>query len=197
MKSAVPVSTGEQAVTEDQIASTESAGGGDDSQRVLSNSLIVMLRQGLQWFLNFLLLLFMPTYLGAEGMGQVQFTVSFIAVVLVLTTFGYRQYITKEVARDNSNAALFLGPALGLRLLLTILTVIVVVAIVESVGYDSDLKTSLYLGNFAFFFLGFARLLVHFLWGFEDMKGPATAEVAAKVVAVALALPVLSQGATG
>lgn len=188
MESAIPAQSAGQAVPEQ--GAPESSGG-KDSQRVLSNSLIVMTRQAFLWGLNALLLLFLPTYLGAEGMGQLQFTLSFTALVAVGTSLGYRQFITKEVARDTSNAAYYFGASMGLRILLTLASIVVTVIVVEAIGYETDLKQVLYLGTAAIIALNFAKMLIAYLWGYEDMRGPAKAEISSKIFGVAAGIPVL------
>lgn len=162
-----------------------------DSQRVLSNSLVVMTRQGFLWGLNSILILFLPRYLGAEGMGQLSFMLSFTALVAVGISLGSGKFITKAVARDTSAAQRFFGAAVALRLLMTIIGVAITVIVVEAIGYEADLKSVLYVGTGSMVAVIFARQMVGFLHGFEDMKGPARAEIASKILAVAAGIPVL------
>ncbi len=188
MESAIPAKSAGQAVPAEDSQRTPAQ---KDSQRVLSNSLVVMTRQAFLWGLNALLLLFVPTYLGAEGMGQLAFMLSFTALVAVGTSLGYRQYITKEVARDRSTAATFFGPAIGLRVLLTTASVLITVGIVEIIGYDTDLKQVLYLGTAVVIAGNFSKMIIGFLWGYEDMRSPAKAEISSKIFGVAAGIPVL------
>lgn len=191
MESAIPAENAGRAVPAEETQPGPGESGQKDSQRVLNNSLVVMIRQAFLWGLNALLLLFVPTYLGAEGMGQLAFMLSFTALVAVGTSLGYRQYVTKEVARDNSTAATYVGPAIGLRILLTSAAVLVTIAIVEAVGYDTDLKQVLYLGTAAIIALNFSKMMIGFLWGYEDMKAPAKTEIVGKIFSVAAGIPVL------
>lgn len=189
MESAIPAHPGGQAVKEGQTAVI--ASGGSDSQRVLSNSLVVMIRQGFLWGLNAILLLFLPTYLGGEGMGQLQFMLSFTAIIAVGASLGYQQFVTKEVARNHSAAQTYLGAAVALRILLVMVGILITVIVVETIGYEADLKLVLYVGTGAIIALNFAKMLIGFLWGYEDMKGPAKAEIAAKIFGVSAGIPVL------
>lgn len=187
MESVIPAATGEQAAT----MSTPTTAPDRDSQRVLSNSLVVLTRQVFLWGLNSVLVLFLPRYLGAEGMGQLSFVLSFTALVAVGITLGFGKFITKAVARDSSIAEQYFGAAMALRVLLTIIGVAVTVIIVEAIGYEPDLKLVLYIGTASMVAGTFAKSAIGFLWGFEDMKSPARAEVAAKFLGVAAGIPVL------
>lgn len=188
MESAIPTHPGSQAVGD---ADNKATPGGGDSQRVLSNSLIVMIRQAFLWGLNGILLFFLPPHLGAEGMGQLSFMLSFTALVSVGITLGFGQYITKIVARDRRNAGLYLGASLGMRFLLSILGVAITIVVIEAIGYESDLRNVLYVGTGAMIALVFSKTMIGFMWGFEDMKGPARAEITGKVLSVAAGIPVL------
>ncbi len=187
MESVIPATTGEHATGSDTSATAPNS----DSQRVLSNSLVVLVRQLFLWGLNSILVLFLPRYLGAEGMGQLSFMLSFTALVAVGITLGFGKFITKAVARDTSMAEQYFGAAMALRVLLTILGVAVTVVIVEVVGYEPDLKTVLYVGTASMIAASFAKSAIGFLWGFEDMKSPARAEISAKTLGVAAGIPVL------
>ena len=92
MESAIPAHPGGQVVVDADAAATAS---NSDSQRVLSNNIVVMTRQAFLWGLNGILILFLPRYLGADGMGQLAFMLSFTSLVAVGISLGFGKFITK------------------------------------------------------------------------------------------------------
>src|SRR3546814_4515080 len=75
--------------------------------------------------------------------------------------------------------------------LLTIVAAIVLIGVVQIAGYTVTEERVIYVAAAGMVALGAARLLTGFSHGFEDMNGPAKAEVIGKVVVVAAGIPVL------
>ncbi|MEX0761276.1 MAG: flippase [Dehalococcoidia bacterium] len=162
-----------------------------DSQIVVRNILMLLLRQGMVWVLSGVLILFLPRYLGAEGLGQLQFARSFAAILAVMATLGAHQFLVKEVARDHSQASHYIGTAIGMRLLASLLVIAAVSAVAQLSGFSVTAATVMYLAAATMVITSLARLLAGFLHGFEDMGGVALADVAGKLTVVVVGTIVL------
>lgn len=165
-----------------------------DYQVAVSNSVTLILRQGALWTLNGVLVLFLPRYLGDEGLGQLQFGLSFSALFAVIVALGLRQYLTKEVARDHSRSPEMLGTAIALRILASLVAYAAVIGVIQLTGYSGIARRVVYLTAAAMVVVSFARLMAAFLHGYEDMASPALGEIAGKVVVVVVGIAVLVSG---
>ena len=186
MESTIPANSRESGA-----AVPEQAQGGSDSQRVLSNSVLLIVRQGLLWGMSGVMLLFLPKYLGAEGLGQYQLAFSLVSMIGVGIALGSRQYLIKEIARDRSVATRYLGASNGLRVILSVVAVLLLVAVVQFGGYTEKEGQVIYVAAILMVAFTMSKLFNGFSHGFEDMQGPAIAEVIGKVVVVAAGIPVL------
>jgi O-antigen/teichoic acid export membrane protein len=187
MESTLPAGGREAAITTDRPERPRS-----DSQRVLNNSVILMFRQGILWGLSGVLtIIFVPRYLGAEGLGQYQLAFSLVTIISVAIGLGSRQFIVKEVVRNHGMAAHYIGAAIGMRVLLTVVAGIVLIGIVRVAGYTVTETEVIYVAALGMVATTMAKLLSGFSHGFEDMNGPAIAEVLGKVAVVAIGIPVL------
>ena len=72
-------------------------------QSVSRNVFILSIRQILTWSSTFLLLLFLPRYLGPVEYGKLYLGVSVVTMFALLIDFGGRYSITKEVSRARED----------------------------------------------------------------------------------------------
>jgi O-antigen/teichoic acid export membrane protein len=196
MESTIPAAT-----RESEAAAAAKAQTGSDSQRVLSNSILLIVRQGLLWGMSGVMLLFLPKYLGAEGLGQYQLAFSLTSMVGVGIALGSRQFLIKEIARNRKMAAVYVGASNGLRVVMSAFAVLIIIGIVELSsrfsGFEGYTRTEgnvIYVAAIIMVAATLAKLFNGFSNGFEDMRGPAIAEVIGKVVVVAAGIPVLVLG---
>lgn len=165
-----------------------------DAQIVVHNSVILLVRYLALWGLNGILVLFLPRYLGDQGLGQLQFAVSFVALFAVGVGLGVRPFIIKEVARDHSQVQTLLGTALGLRLLGAALVLGIIVLASAFMGRPVEARLVLYLAALWMVATSVAQLMAAFLQGQENMTAPALAETAGKLVVVSIGITVLVLG---
>jgi O-antigen/teichoic acid export membrane protein len=165
-----------------------------DSQTVVHNSVTVFVRQVAIWVLNAVLILFLPRYLGDQGLGQLQFAISFVTLFSIGVGLGIHKFLVKEVARDHSQAAHYLSTAIGLALLNSLVVLAVILSVVQFMGLSSTAERVVFIAACAMVFTNLARLMAAFLHGFENMDSPAVAEVAGKVFVVTVGIIVLLSG---
>lgn len=165
-----------------------------DSHTIAFNSVALIVRQAALWGLNAVLIVFLPRYLGDEGLGQLQFAASFTYLFSVGITLGAGQFLIKEVARDGSRAAYYMGTAIGTRILAGILILSAILVVAQISGLSGTARWVIYLAAATMMAHAFARLMAAFLQGFENMTAPATAEVAGKAFVVAMGIVVLVTG---
>ena len=165
-----------------------------DSYLVVYNTVVLFLRFLAMWALGWVLVLFLPRYLGDEGLGKLQFAMSFVSLFTIALALGVRHYLIKEVARNHAQIQTYLGSALGLRLLTAAIIIPAIVIIASLTGYSEEAKWAIYLAALWMVVSSFAQLLAAVLNGLENMTWPSLSETANKLVVVAIGVPVLVTG---
>lgn len=165
-----------------------------DLHIVVRNSIVLIMRESSLWILNALLVLFLPRYLGDEGLGRLQFALSFVAIFSIGMGLGTRQFLLKEIARDHSQIERFIGAALGIRVLMAAAVFMLVSLTIWLTGYSAEAVTVVLLAASAMIITSFSDIIRAAFHGLEDMAKPALAEVTQKLVVVSLGIAVLAMG---
>lgn len=175
-------------------ASPTSRASRSDSRIVVRNSLVQLLRYLAIWAANISLVLFLPRYLGDAGLGQLQFALSFVSLFSILIALGTRHYLIKEVARDTSLLVRVMGTALGLRVVMAGVTIVLMAIAAELWGRSGPAQHVIYLAMGWMVLTSFAQLMNAGLHGLERMDWVSFAEVFNKVLVAAAGITLLLQG---
>ena len=165
-----------------------------DSHIVVRNTAVQMLRYTAVWGANVTLVLFLPRYLGDQGLGQLQFAVSFVSLFAFLVALGTRNYMIKEVARDSARLPQMLRTALGLRVMSAGVVIVIMGIVAEMYGTTGSARHVIYLAMAWMVITSFAQLLAAGLHGLERMGWASFAEITNKVLVVAIGVTLLVQG---
>lgn len=90
--------------------------------RITKNSFFLFASQGYSAFTLFLYIPLLTRYLGQEGYGRYNYAYAFIGIFQVLASLGLHQILVREMARDKDRSGLYLGSALFIKLLLSVIT---------------------------------------------------------------------------
>ncbi len=170
------------------------ASGAEDSRIVVSNSLILLARRVIFWVLNGILLLFLPRYLGDQGLGQLAFAQSFAMLFTTVLSLGLGMFLVKEIARNRSFIETHLGAAIGIRVLTSVVVAGLVVGITQLTTFSTDAETVMYIAATATVALSFVRLADSALAGMENMAWLAFADIVGRLVVLTAGIVVLVQG---
>ena len=105
---------------------------------IAKNAGVLMSSQLISWGLSFLLAIFLPRYLGPQGIGQILLANSLWAIVAVIAGFGTETFITKEIARSPGRLNELLGTTLALRALIFMLGALAMAVYVQLAGYPAQ-----------------------------------------------------------
>ncbi len=162
-----------------------------DFQIVIHNSIVLLVRESSLWTLNAVLVLFLPRYLGDEGLGRLQFALSFVAVFSIGMGLGSRQFLLKEIARDHAQVEKYIGAAIGMRVIMASIILGLIGVIIWLTNYSAEAQIVVMLAAAAMIITSFSDIIRAAFHGLEDMAKPAVAEVAQKLVIVILGVTVL------
>ncbi|MBI4300128.1 MAG: oligosaccharide flippase family protein, partial [Chloroflexi bacterium] len=167
-------------------------------RRIAKNSVTPMAAQITGRILDFGFAIFMLRLLGPTNAGRYAFAVFLIGYFLILTDFGLGTLLTREVARDRSQARRYLGNTIVMRLWLCLASVPIILALVGLYYWRFDLTSTT-----AFAILLFTISLVPsavssavsaIFNAYEKMEFPAAVAIVTTVLRVSLGVAVLLLG---
>ncbi|RLI79393.1 hypothetical protein DRP04_09225 [Archaeoglobales archaeon] len=113
--------------------------------RVLRNVLVVFSSKAVNKLLNFIVLIYLARYLGTEGFGKYSFVIAYLFFFNVLAFLGINKIVVREISKDRAEEERIIGNALGIRLLLSVISIILSILIINLLGYPSDTKILVYI----------------------------------------------------
>ena len=111
------------------------------SRLAARNVLATLGTQLISWALTFVVMLYLPRYVGDAGLGQLTFAASFIGIFGVLVPLGTSTVLVKEIARDRGRTGELLSAAVLLRIPLGVAVTALAIAAVSALGYSGLIRT--------------------------------------------------------
>jgi O-antigen/teichoic acid export membrane protein len=194
--------------TPDHGASTEAAEAGAaeagaaepayNQQRssVGRNTRHLLLSQGATWSLATVLTVISPRIVGPEVVGTLSLAASYWGIAAILISFGMSNIITLDFARGHGTNA-GLQKAVGLQVILYVISTAAIIGISLAVGYRGELLTIILLSALIPPFTMLVELSRWTFFGLEQVAWPATTDVIQKFATVALIVGVIVLGGRG
>ncbi len=154
----------------------------------------LLMSQLTTWGLTFLLMIFLPRYLGPAQIGKFYIAVSIWAIMAVVASFGMDLYSTKAIARSQELAPRMLGNSLIARCALFLICSLLVAGYVLILGYSTELIIVVALIGVSSFADLCARAFNAAFSGHEEMGFISIANVLNRLVYTSLALLMMSLG---
>ncbi|MEZ4681183.1 MAG: flippase [Caldilineaceae bacterium] len=164
------------------------------TSNIAKNTFILMGSQLTTWTLTLLLTIFLPRYLGAAGIGKLQFALSLWMIVGMLIAFGTGTLLTKEIARAPQKTAELLSAVFTLRILLFGLGYVATVALLRWLDYPADTLNVVYIVGIANLIDQFATACQAALQGLEEMRILSTGNIVGKTIDTVLGIVLLLSG---
>ncbi|MBI4317970.1 MAG: flippase [Chloroflexi bacterium] len=165
-----------------------------DARTVVANVIVLFVKQLATWSFTGVLILYLPRYLGDEGLGQITFADSFSGMFIWLLLLGVPTYLVKEVARDRERISSYLFNSLVMRMPLAAVVFLIVFLSVNVLGYSSQTKTVVYIGALITIVQSLNHVAGAVLQGIENMRWQAVADVVGKAVVSGAGIFVLING---
>lgn len=109
-------------------------------RRIAKNTAVLLLSNILALIFRFFYVMVAARYLGAEGFGVLSLAIAFGAIFGILADLGLAPLTTREVARDKSLAAKYLGNIAVIKLLLALVTFGAIVIAAYLLGYPEKTR---------------------------------------------------------
>lgn len=169
----------------------------DDSigKSLFRNTALMMAAQMATWVSGFILMVFLPRYLGSEGYGRLYLAMSIQLICQWLIDYGGQNYVPKEVSRDREHASLLVMQSAYLRIALWAISMIITYLLCVTAHYSASVTLIVMLLGTSNLWTNLTTLLRSCYQGFERMKYPSLAAVAERGFLMVAVVPALLLGA--
>jgi len=113
--------------------------------KIARNTTYLTVAYILQKILSFSYFLYYARYIGYVGTGKFTFAVSFVTIFGILVDLGLSPVLIREVARVNEKAEEYLSSILGLKLFLSIISLLAIYIVINFLGKPAESMHLVYL----------------------------------------------------
>lgn len=165
------------------------------TESVARNFSIMFGAQVITWINSFVLLMFLPRYLGSEDYGRLYLALSVKMIVGLLIDFGGSFLITKEVARSEKTGTQILSSYLILRVILWAILIGLLILLADVFGYSRHVHLLILILVVGKLFEGGSMALRSYFQGIERTEYPSLGMIAERVFVAVFAVAALLMGA--
>lgn len=164
-------------------------------QTIAKNTGILLFANVIVGILAFVLAIFIARCLGDVELGKYSFALAFTSLFAILSHIGLQIVVTRDVARDRSQAGRYLGNVALIELIFLIITFLLMFITINLVNYPHDTKLVVYIIGIAVLLDGtFTMLFKSIYRAFEKMEYEALVTILEKSIFVCFGFFVLFSG---
>lgn len=165
------------------------------TKSVARNTTIQMIQQIVTWASTFILMLFLPRYLGPVEYGRLYLAGSIAGLFLIFIDYDGRTGIAKNIARNPENASDLLVNAISFRIIIWYIACIGLIIFALITNYSLHVKILLLIFAFELVWLGSRTVLQGIFQGFELLQYSSYSSIAEKVFVSVAGIIALFMGA--
>lgn len=159
------------------------------------NTIVLFISQLMTWSASFVLMLFLPRYLGSVHFGLLYLAISVIMIFQILINFGGKYFITKIVAVSKDSASDLLINSVANRVVLWIISFVMMLGFAYLAGYQLEEKTLILILGISALWESVTEVFRNGFQGMEKMEYIAVSNVVQRVSLAVPAVIVLVLGA--
>jgi O-antigen/teichoic acid export membrane protein len=167
----------------------------DVVRSVAKNTSIMFAQLLITWSSTFILMLFLPRYLGPVEYGRLFLATSISAIFGIFVQYGGTYLVAKDVSRSLKSTPQILVDAAGLRFIFGVIAFAGMVILSVLVDYTPEVRALLLIFGVGFLFQGSITVLSGCYQGHERMEYTAAGAIAERVFQSIVAVSALLMGA--
>ena len=164
------------------------------ARRYAANAVWMLAAEVAAKLANFILLIIIARWLGAAELGYFYFAISFVPLFLILSNWGVRTTVIRELAQDEARLSELFTSGLVLRVLLGFVALLVSFALAPLFVETAEAYFALVLVGIALFIDEVSIFIGAVFLAFERMQFQAWVSVTNRVATTALALAAVARG---
>ena len=114
-------------------------------QRIAKNTGVIIAGDVVNKAIGLVIVIFLARYLGAAGYGKYAFVFAFLMFFGIIADLGINQILVREISRDRSLASKYIGNAVVIKFILSILAIASAAIIITLMPYPADTTTYVYI----------------------------------------------------
>jgi O-antigen/teichoic acid export membrane protein len=159
------------------------------------NTMVLAGSQIVTWTSTFILMLFLPRYLGSVEYGRLYLAISVVTIFLIVVDFGSTYSIAKEVSRSPEIISRIVVNSIAMRIVLWVFSMAALVAFSFIVGYSSVVRILMLIFGIQMLWEGARRVLWSCFQGLEKMQYPSLGGIVERVFITVVGVSALLLGA--
>ncbi len=167
----------------------------DIAHSVAKNTTVMMSSQMITWVSSFILMLFLPRYLGSEEYGRLYLAISVAIILQILIEFGGSYYIAKEIACSREQASSLISNSIALRTILWAIALLLLIVFAFVAGYSKEINVLLAILCISKLWEGVGRVLYSCFQGVEMMQFPSLGAIVERAFVTSAGVAALLFGA--
>lgn len=148
----------------------------------------------LQKILSFTYFTLIARALGPEDLGKYYFAISFATIFSIFIDLGLANVLTREVAKEKEKAQELLGSVLAIKIPLSVLTAVILIAAINLMGYPELTKNLVYLSALCIMFDSFSMTFFSTIRGFHNLFFESVSSVIFQFIVLVFGLAALHFG---
>jgi len=157
-------------------------------RRLAKNTGMLFVAQIITYVLGFLYLMYTARYLGPDAYGILSFALAFTLIFGIISDLGLSQFIVREISRNKSLASKYLGNAIVLKIIASMITFSLVVIITNFLDYPKNTIIIVYLIALYVLINSFSQIFSAIFQSYEKMEYLALGTVLNGFLLLSLAL---------
>ncbi len=163
-------------------------------KRIAKNTIYMFTGNIVKKLFTLVLTLIVARYLGAANFGKLSFALGFVVLFSILTDFGAKILINREIARNKDKVNKYVSNVIILKVFLSIVMILVVGAAANILSYPSETIFLVYIAAFIFIFQSLGEPLNSAFRGFEVLQYSALPMIGQSLLKFLLAIGVVILG---
>jgi len=128
--------------------------------------------------------------LGPADLGKYYFAISFTTIFSIALDLGLTNLLTREVAKDQTKAGSLLRTAIGVKWLLSVVTIVLMLIVIKLQGYNTLIVSLILVSVVSMLADSFSNLFFAFSRAFHNLKYESISAVLAQLVTLLVSLAV-------
>jgi O-antigen/teichoic acid export membrane protein len=154
------------------------------AQRIARNTSFLLISQIISYGESAIYSILVARYLGAEGLGILNFGVALMAIFSIVANFGFSTLVARDVARDKSQASKYIANVIPIQILLSIFTIGLIAVLVNVLGYSQQTIYVVYILSISIIVYTLSNLFLAIFQAFEQLEYQSIALIITSIVAL-------------
>lgn len=156
--------------------------------RIFKNSIFLLSSNVISKIINLAILLILTRMLGKEGFGLYSFAFAYVSMFMLFSHLGLSTLITREIAKQKSNAENLISTTFPLILVLSVFTLLIVNLSIFTFQFGQNERAAISVFSFYMLFDAISRYFIAIFRAYERMEFEAIINITERITLLITAI---------